>query len=347
MSRQSLAGLSLRDLDYAVAVAELGHFGQAAERCGVSQAGLSEQVRKLEGLLGVTLFERTTRRVSVTPEGEALLAQARLVLGAARALLERARSRGEPLAGPHRLGVIETLGPYYLPGLLWEVRRRFPRLELRLQEGRTTALVQSLQDGELDLLLLALPAPAPGLTGEALFFEPFRAILPADHPLAEAPRLGVADLAGEGLLLLEEGHCLRDQAIALCGLARPSQDARFASSLEMLRHMVAAGEGHSLLPLLALQERAELGGLVRIRDLEGEAAGRTIGLAWRGTDPRAGAFRDLAAFLRDVAPAGTSAVPAPRQEAPRQEAPGREASRRAGRAPDPPPPATRRPGRTR
>ena len=130
----SLAGLSLRDLEYAVAVAELRHFGRAAEQCGVSQAGLSEQVRKLEGLLGAALFERTSRRISVTPEGEVLLRQARHVLDAARALLETAQRRAEPLDGPVRLGVIATLGPYYLPGLLREVRASFPRLELRLEE---------------------------------------------------------------------------------------------------------------------------------------------------------------------------------------------------------------------
>lgn len=302
MSIHSLAGLSLRDLEYAVTVAELGHFGRAAERCGVSQAGLSEQVRKLEGLLGVTLFERTTRRIAVTPHGEALLAQARAVIGAARVLREMAKSQTDPLAGPLRLGVIATLGPYYVPGLLWEVRTRFPRLELRLQEGRTAPLLQALQGGELDVLLLALPVGTEGIHAEPLFFEPFRAVLPAGHRLAKQVRLHAGDLAGDGLLLLEDGHCLRDQAISLCGLARPG---RFASSLEMLRHMIAAGEGHSLLPLLAAQERAELDGLVCIRELDGDAVGRTIGLAWRGTDPRAKDFGELARFLRGVAPAGT------------------------------------------
>ncbi|MBO1076288.1 LysR substrate-binding domain-containing protein [Roseomonas marmotae] len=311
MIPNSLAGLSLRDLEYAVAVAELGHFGRAAERCGVSQAGLSEQVRKLESLLGTALFERTTRRITVTPAGEVLLRQAREVLAGARLLLAMARSRAEPLAGPLRLGVIATLGPYYLPGLLWEVRTRYPKLELRLQEGQTDALTAALRAGELDLLLLALPLPAEGLVAEPLFFEPFRVVLPADHPLARQPELSLQDLAGEGLLLLEEGHCLRDQALSLCSAARPGRDARFASSLEMLRHMIAAGEGYSLLPLLATQERAELDGLVRVRDLShAEDVGRRIGLAWRRTDARAPAFRELAEFLRGATPPGTRAVTA-------------------------------------
>jgi LysR family hydrogen peroxide-inducible transcriptional activator len=305
----TLAGLSLRDLEYAVAVADLGHFGRAADRCGVSQAGLSEQVRKLESLLGVALFERTTRRIAVTPAGEVLLRQAREVMNAARLLLEMARSRSEPLAGPLRLGVIATLGPYYLPGLLRAARTRYPRMELRLQEGQTAALLSALQAGDLDALLVALPLPADSLAAEALFFEPFRAVLPCAHPLASQPELGLQDLAGEGLLLLEEGHCLRDQALSLCGKSRPGQDTRFASSLEMLRHMIAAGEGYSLLPLLATQERAELDGLVRVRDLTHvEEVGRTIGLAWRRTDTRAEAFREFAAFLREMAPAGTRAA---------------------------------------
>lgn len=322
MLPNTLAGLSLRDLEYAVAVADLAHFGGAAERCGVSQAGLSEGVRKLEAALGLTLFERTTRRVAVTPQGEVLIRQAREVLGAARVLLEMARSRAEPLAGPIRLGVIATLGPYYLPGLLWEVRTRYPKLELRLQEGRTATLVSALLAGDLDVVLLALPVAAENLVAAPLFFEPFRAVLPARHPLADRPRLTLADLSGKGLLLLEDGHCLRDQALSLCGLARPGQDARFATSLEMLRHMIAAGEGYSLLPLLAVQERAELEGLVRVRDLAGaEPAGRQIGLAWRRTDARGPAFEELAGFLRGVAPSGTNPV----------EQPGAGASTEAGR----------------
>lgn len=306
MLYRSLSGLSLRDLEYAVAIADLRHFGRAAERCGVSQAGLSEQVRKLEALLGCPLFERTTRRIVVTPQGEALIAQAREVLGAARVLLEMAASQADPLSGRLRLGVIATLGPYYLPGLLWEVRTRFPSLELRLQEGLTDPLVRALQTGALDLVLMAVPAE--GVVAEPLFFEPFRAVVPAGHPLAVQPVIGLGDLAGDGLLLLEEGHCLRDQALSLCRLSRVDRDARFASSLEMLRHMIAAGEGHSLVPLLAARERAELDGLVRVREIDDPDVGRTIGLAWRGSDPRAAAFRAFAGFLRETAPAGTRVV---------------------------------------
>jgi LysR family hydrogen peroxide-inducible transcriptional activator len=298
------AGLSLRDLEYAVAVADLGHFGRAAERCGVSQAGLSEQVRKLEALLGCALFERTTRRIAVTPQGQVLLAQARCVLDAARVLVETAHARTDPLSGPIRLGVIATLGPYYLPGMMRGVRARWPALALQVQEGLTDSLTALLLAGELDLLLMALPAASDALATEPLFFEPFQAMLPADHALAGQESVALDDLATSGLLLLQEGHCLRDQALALCATARPS--ARFASSLEMLRHMIAAGEGHSLVPLLAVGERMD--GLVSVRPLRGAGAGRTIGLAWRASDPRGAAFRTLAAFLRTAAPAGTTAA---------------------------------------
>ena len=158
-------------------------------------------------------------------------------------------------------------------------------------------------------VLLALPVPGEAVATATLFFEPFRAALPANHPLAAHPTLALRDLAeagtGAGLLLLEEGHCLRDQALALCGGAR--EGGRFASSLEMLRHMIAAGEGVSLLPALAAQERSDLDGLLLLRDFHGEAVGRTIGLAWRATDPRAAAFAEFVAFLRRTAPPGTAA----------------------------------------
>jgi LysR family hydrogen peroxide-inducible transcriptional activator len=305
MPLNTFAGLSLRDLEYAVAVADLGHFGKAAAQCGVSQAGLSEQVRKLESLLGCALFERTTRRIAVTPEGEALLRQARQVLSAGRVLADMARARKDPLAGPLRFGVIATLGPYYLPGVLRPVRARWPAMALQLQEGLTDDLLRALLAAELDLLLMALPAPGEATDAEPLFFEPFQAVLPANHALAGQDRVALSDLATDGLLLLKEGHCLRDQALSLCAGARPS--ARFASSLEMLRHMIAAGEGHSLVPLLAIGDDSRMDGLLCARPLDDPDVGRVIGLVWRASDPRGPAFRAFAAFLRGIAPAGTVA----------------------------------------
>lgn len=294
-----LAGLSLRDIEYVVAVDDLRNFSRAAERCGVSQAGLSEQVRKLEALLDVTLFERSRRHVAPTPDGARLIAQCREILAAARTLIEVARARTGTLEGTLRIGVIATLGPYYVPALLPLLRREYPHLSLRLTEGLTAPMLTKLRLNELDLLIAALPAGGDGVHDAPLFDEPFAAAFPTGHDLAQCETLEEGDLAGPGLLLLEDGHCLRDQALSVCGMS--GQDSqRLATSLEMLWHMIGAGEGYSLIPRLALKHREALEDLITIRPLEG--ASRRIGLVWRATDPRSAAFRDFAAFLRGHVP---------------------------------------------
>ncbi|MCF3946028.1 LysR family transcriptional regulator [Acidiphilium sp. AL] len=304
-SPRLLAGLSLRDLEYAQAVAELRHFGRAAERCGVSQPALSEQIRKLEAILGVTLFERTKRRVAPTAAGAALLVQAERVLAEARHLL--ALSHGQPtgMTGQVSLGAIETLGPYYLPGLLRLLRAERPELSLRLTEARTARLIERLIEGALDLLLLAMPVSRAGLTAAPLFFEPFLLATPPGHALAGLRRLTLDDLPADDLLLLEDGHCLRDQALSLCN-AKPV--TRHATSLETLWQMIAAGEGYSLLPALAVAARPELSDLVVCQDLGDASAGRTIALVWRASDPRDPLFRALAALLAGMRPAPTLAA---------------------------------------
>jgi LysR family transcriptional regulator, hydrogen peroxide-inducible genes activator len=279
----------------------------------VSQPALSEQLRKLESILGATLFERAPRRVEVTAHGEVLLRQARIVLREALGLMEIARAGSSPLDGPLRVGVIPTLGPYYLPLVLRALRAGFPGLELRLQEGLTHELAESLHRGTLDAILAALPIAGDAVTTEALFFEPFQLLVPAGHPLLSAGPVHPEDLPGEDLLLLEEGHCLRDQAISLCRLpGSGGRHARYASSLEMLRHMVAAGEGYTLMPRLAIGVMSgpgALDSLVQVRPLQpgqdGSAPGRVIALGWRATDPRGSHFSRLAHFLRDAAPQGT------------------------------------------
>jgi LysR family hydrogen peroxide-inducible transcriptional activator len=300
-----LLGLSLRDLEYAVAVGRERHFGRAAESCGVSQAALSEQVRKLEGVLGVTLFERTRRRVDPTPRGRVLLTQAEALLGQAGRLLDDARRSAEPLTGVLRLGVIATLGPYYLPSLLHGGRERFPHLVMRLRESQTDDLLALLRNGDLDAALLALPIALPdGLSVEPLFFEPFRLACPVDDPLATRSAVRLRDLPRERLLLMEEGHCMRDQAIELCNVHRLDPHTRFASSLEMLRHMIAAGEGYSVLPLMATSEQADMRGLIRFRDIVDADAGRRIGLVWRATETRVADLHSIAAYMRESVPAG-------------------------------------------
>lgn len=313
----NLSGLSLRDLEYVVAVAELRHFGRAAERCAVSQPSLSAQIRKLEEALGLSLFERTSRKVLLTPRGEAIVAQARTILEEARRLLALADGSDGTLTGRLRLAAIHTLGPYLFPHILPELRSSWPDLTLILSEGRTDGLLEELRDGRLDAVLLALPVEGDGLTAEPLFFEPFLLAHPAGHRLRATPGLSLNDLDPAELLLLEEGHCLRDQALAACGLSARGGGVH-ATGLETLRHMVAAGAGCTLMPVLAVKgavkgaargeddRAATVGGLVEYRPFEGtRPPGRVVGLVWRASDPRDRGLRQLADLLRRDLPAGT------------------------------------------
>jgi LysR family hydrogen peroxide-inducible transcriptional activator len=302
MSQKSLAGLSLRDLEYVEAVAELTHFGRAAERCGVSQPALSEQIRKLEAHLGVPFFERTRRRVAVTPQGAVLLMQIERILTEARHLMAMGGQSQAGLSGLLQLGAIETVGPYYLPGLLKLLREELPEISLRLTESRTAILIERLRHGMLDVVLMVPTPDMPGLVGAKLFFEPFVLATPRAHRLASLPRIKLEALPIEDLLLLEEGHCLRDQALSLCAEAPAAQ--RHATSLETLWHMIAAGEGYSLLPSLAVTARPEIATLVQCRPMMEPNAGRDIALVWRASDPREAQFRKLAELLRRHAPAG-------------------------------------------
>ena len=300
MTRGSLAGLSLRDLEYAVAVGQRRHFGRAAQACSVSQPALSEQIRKLEDVLGFALFERG-RRVQPTSRGQALLRQAERVLGEARQLLALAQEAAVPMTGTLRLGAIATLGAYYLPHLLRRLRAAWPRLALRLSEQQTLPLLAALRDGQIDAALLALPVPQDGLLAEPLFHEPFHLVCPATHRLATRAQIRLADLVDDDLILLEEGHCLRDQALALCDI-RPA-GSRQATGIETLWHMIAAGEGFSLLPALSLAGRTEIAGLLVSRELA-EPAGREIALVFRASDPRRSEWREVAAELRAHLPEG-------------------------------------------
>ena len=303
----SLAGLSLRDLEYLVAVAEHRHFGRAATACAVSQPALSAQIRKIEELFNVNLFERDRRRVLVTPRGEVLIRQARRVLTEARRLIEVARDLDEPLAGPFSLGAIATLGPYLFPHILGALRRRFPRIELILREATTAELLEALEAGELDAALVSLPLRKESLSSAAVFFEPFLIVHPPGLKLALLRPLTVEGLSVDRLLLLEEGHCLREQALSLCG-SLGAGHRRHATGLETLRHMVAAGAGYSILPALAATPNPMLDGMVRYTSFDDPDAGRTVGLVWRASDVRREQFLAFAEFLREVAPAGTRVV---------------------------------------
>jgi LysR family hydrogen peroxide-inducible transcriptional activator len=303
--------VTLRQLRYLVAVADELHFGRAAEAANVSQPSLSAQIQALEEALGTQLVERTARRVLLTPAGAEVAARARDVLGAVRDLADVARAAARPLSSALRLGVIPTSGPYLLPRVLPELRAAFPELRLLLREEQTARLLERLRAGDLDLLLLALPAEGPGLVEEPLYEEPFVAALPAGHPLAGRGALGERDLAGEPLLLLEDGHCLREHALDACG--RPARDAEpfAATSLATLREMVAGRIGVTLLPLLSVTGASAPGGGIALVPFDSPRASRRIGLVWRRHAAREADFRALAGFLRARLPEGVGPVAVP------------------------------------
>jgi len=294
-----LAAVNLRDLRYLVALADERHFGKAAERCYVSQPTLSAQVRKLEEYLGVPLVERQPKRISITPAGEKIVERARRLLQEADAIVELAKSDRDPLAGTLKVALIPTVGPYLLPHVVRRLKRALPKLKLLLYEYQTAPLLEKLHDGEIDMGILALPVPMDGLDAAELYSEPFMLAVPADHPFAERERVTTQDLHGEPLLLLEDGHCLRDQALEVCSRvgAQESQDYR-ATSLETLRQMVAAGHGVTLLPELAAASPVGSARGLRIKPFVKPAPARTIGAVWRKSTTRGPAIEAIANAIR-------------------------------------------------
>jgi LysR family hydrogen peroxide-inducible transcriptional activator len=294
--------LKLKDLRYLVAVAEQRHFGRAAARCFVSQPTLSAQLKKLEQSLGVQLIERAPNNVSLTAAGEQIVARARRIIEASEEVVELARAQRDPLAGRLRVAFLPTIGPYLLPHVTRAIRRSLPRLELRLYEYQTAPMLEKLREGELDLGVLALPVDLAGLEGRELYREAFTVAVPARHPLAARETLRIADLRGEKLLLLEEGHCLREQALEVCGNAGVSEGEDFrATSLETLRQMVAAGAGVTLLPELASRGAYGNARGVEIRPFARPAPVRQIGAVWRKTTPRRAAVDAVAGVIAEHA----------------------------------------------
>jgi LysR family hydrogen peroxide-inducible transcriptional activator len=293
--------MNLRDLRYLVALADEGHFGRAAVRCHVSQPTLSAQVRKLEEYLGVPLVERQPRRITLTEAGTRVVERARRVLLEADAIVELARSDRDPLAGSLKVALIPTVGPYLLPHVARRLRRDLPRLKLMLYEYQTEPLLEKLRAGEIDVGILALPVPQDGLDACVLYEEPFTVAVPAGHPLAARDRLKLEDLRGETLLLLEDGHCLRDQALEVCSRVRVHEDQDYrATSLETLRQMVAAGHGLTLLPRLAAGSHGSTARGLKIKPFAKPAPARTIGAVWRKSTTRGEAIEALAGVVREV-----------------------------------------------
>ncbi len=278
--------MNLRDLRYVLAVAEHAHFGRAAKACGVSQPTLSIQIRKLEELLGVTLFERASKAVTPTAACGRLIGHAHAAVAEAEAILAVARDLRDPLAGRFRIGIIPTLAPYLLPLIFAPLREALPELEVEPWEDQTTALLDRLRAHELDAVLLATEVDGPDLASQPLFAEPFLAALPPEHPLVGHKVVAEADLARD-LLVLADGHCLRDQALAACGRGGASTGLRGgamrAASLPTLLNMVAAGYGTTLIPGLAAGVAQDAG--IILRPLAARAS-RTVRITWRASFPR-------------------------------------------------------------
>ncbi len=298
--------MNFRDLRYLLALAEHEHFGHAAKACGISQPTLSVQVRKLEELLGIELFERASKAVTPTAACKRLIGHARAAVAEAEAMLVAARDMRDPLAGRFRLGIIPTLAPYLLPLIFAPLREALPALEVEPWEDQTTALLERLRAHDLDAVLLGTQVDGTDLASLPLFVEPFLAALPPDHPLAGSAVVAEADLARD-ILVLADGHCLRDQTLAACGNSGALGGALRASSLSTLLNMVAAGYGTTLIPGLAAGAAQDAG--IVLRPLATQA-GRTVRIAWRARFPRRAAVEAvgqvIATRLRGFAEAGNA-----------------------------------------
>lgn len=291
--------MNLRDLEYLLALADAGHFGRAAAKCGVTQPTLSMQVAKLENDLGVRLFERGPRHVVPTSSGRKVLAQARVVLDEVRRLRGLAHAPDDPLAGGFRLGVIPTVCPYLLPHLLPTLRARHPRMELFLREEVAGRLLDRLHAADLDAAILSLPLADPSLVVEPLLEEEFVVALPPEDPLVRSRCVREEDLADRPLLFLEEGHCMREQTLRLCGRPKQSGHVPFqGGSIESLRQMVSAGIGCTLLPALAARGPFAAATPVVLKPFAPPAPVRTLVLAWRRTFPQGPTLSVLARTLR-------------------------------------------------
>lgn len=292
----NFSGLSLRDLEYIVCVADLANFGRAADQCGVSQPALSVQVRKVERWLEVDIFERSTRRVYVTSQGAKIVTQARKVLKEASVLADLGRSKEKPFSGELKLGAITTLGPYLYPRIVTGLRAAYPNSTLLLNEGMSRELMEALTIGELDAILISLPVGNNTLQWQKVFHEEFVLIGPLGHPATLHEGQAWHELPSEERLVLSEGHCLREQALKGCGVADTRK--RFATSISALKYMVSAGEGCTLLPALALSEIDEL----TVAAVPQPHIGRDIALVWRKRDTREEEFEGLATLIAALVP---------------------------------------------
>lgn len=291
--------MNLRDLRYFVALADARHFGKAAQRSFVSQPTLSAQIKKLENYLGVQLIERQPRRVTLTDVGARIVPIARRILEDSDEIVSLARRQHDPLAGKLKIALIPTVSPYLLPLVTRRLRKQLPQLKLMLYEHQTQPLLDKLRAGEIEMGVLALPVPLEGLEARELYEEPFMLAMPTTSPLAKKQRMKLDDLSGETLLLLEDGHCLRDQALDVCSRVdvKESDDYR-ATSLETLRQMVAAGVGVTLMPELATRGPFGSGHGLTVREFAKPAPSRTVGAVWRKSSARGAVIQAVCDVIR-------------------------------------------------
>jgi LysR family transcriptional regulator, hydrogen peroxide-inducible genes activator len=307
-----LSWLTWRDLEYVEAVERFGHFGKAAEACHVSQPALSAQIAKIERQLECLLFERTSRKVSTTPAGKEAAQIARDLLGRSRQLMNLGPQSRKPFGGELRLGAISTIGPYLLPHLVPSLRRDFPEIRLWLEEGFTDHLLDLMQRSELDAAILSDTFDHQGFSVFPLYREPLWLAAPGKHVLAKKPILLTKDLDARQLLVLRDGHCLKDEVLGYCRLQRGQSEHSSASghlqaaSLETLRQLVALGEGYTLIPYLAVRSHFGLGKLIRYRPFDEGKVGRNLVLACRENFVHRDHVRDWSLRLRKDAPAGVT-----------------------------------------
>ena len=295
--------MNLRALQYFVKLADLRHFSKAADACFVSQPTLSTQIKKLEEELGVQLVERSPKRILLTPVGEEIAERARLVLNDIEQIRVVARRSANPADGELRLGLFPTLAPYLLPHVVPQLRERYPNLRLQLAEEKTEDLLRMLRQGQLDAALLALPVSGDGMEVEVLFREPFVLAVPGGHPLARRENIRMGDLEGAELLLLEEGHCLREHALEVCALADAHERVDFhATSMETLRQMVAANVGITLMPMLSVKPPIAATQNLVIRHFAPPAPSRTIAMVWRSSSALSSFLREYSSSLKSLPP---------------------------------------------
>ena len=291
---------TMKQLQYLVALADTRHFGRAAVRCNITQSTLSAGIRDLETVLGTAVAERSNRRVLITPVGAQIAERAKAVLREAEEVMEVARAGRSPMTGEMRLGVIPTIGPFVLPRVFPALRERFPELTIYLREEQTAPLLARLEDGELDVALIALPYETGDLRMDVIMEDEFLFACNRNHALAGTDEVSLEALAGEQLMLLEEGHCLRGHTLDVCRTTDRRARAQFeASSLLTMVQMVAAGVGVALIPRLAVDAHITRGTDISLSRL-GVPAARQIGLAWRQMSLRTKEFRLLADTLREL-----------------------------------------------